>query len=678
MSHLLFADDVLLFTKAKNSQIRFITDLFERFSNASGLKINLSKSRAFYSTGTPSAKIDKLTSISGIRSTTSLDKYLGFPILKGRAKRSDFHFIINKMQSRLASWKNRLLNKPGRLALASSVLSSIPTYYMQVSWLPQSICDSIDQTTRNFLWRDSNNKGIHLVGWDKIARPKIQGGLGIRPAREANICLLGKLVWDMVQSSNKLWVDLLSKKYTSGPAILHTNGFPNASPTWSSIIRAKNILKDGFSWRAGSGSSSFWFSPWSSLGYLGTLVPYVDIHDLHLTVRDVLTFDSPHSRILYTQLPPSASVLINNFHIRFNDSIDDAFIWPSNKNGSYTAKSGYSWLMSQNNSATTPSLTHSWTWIWKFPLPEKIKFLFWLACHNSVPTLSLIYHRRMTSSSTCPRCGTHDETFLHCVRDCNFSRPIWQHLGFISPNFFYSTDVHEWLKFGSSGSQISAFSAGVWWAWRHRNLMCLQNETWSINRLSFNIQSMIATLTSCFSSHSTTNSEEIHVKWNNNNHSGIILNVDGSCLGSPVRAGFGGIIRNDSGYYLSGFSGFIQGSSDILHAELLAIYQGLTLAKNMAIDELVCYSDSLHCINLIKGPNINYHVYAVLIQDIKELISQSNTTICHTFREGNNCVDCLAKLGASSDSDLTIHASPPEGLLDILRSDATGTFFLRE
>jgi hypothetical protein len=364
LSHLFFADDVLLFTKAKNSQIRFISDLFERFSNASGLKINLSKSRAFYSTGTPQTKINKLTSLYGIRSTTSLDKYLGFPILKGRAKRSDLHFI-NKMQSRLAAWKNRLLNKPGRLALASSVLSSIPTYYMQISWLPQSICDSIDQTTRNFIWRDSNNKGIHLVGWDKIARPKIQGGLGIRPAREANICLLGKLVWDMVQSSNKLWVDLLSNKYTTGPAILHTNCLPNASPTWSSIIRAKNILKDGFSWRAGSGSSSFWFSPWSSLGYLGTLVPYVDIHDLHLAVKDVLTSDSPHSQILYTQLPSSASDLINNLHIRFNDSIDDAFIWPSNKNGLYTAKSGYSWLLSQNNPATTPSLSHSWTWIWK-------------------------------------------------------------------------------------------------------------------------------------------------------------------------------------------------------------------------------------------------------------------------------------------------------------------------
>ncbi|GAU51832.1 hypothetical protein TSUD_324470 [Trifolium subterraneum] len=208
------------------------------------------------------------------------------------------------------------------------------------------------------------------------------------------------------------------------------------------------------------------------------------------------------------------------------------------------------------------------------------------------------------------------------------------------------------LKSGSTGSQPFAFYAGVLWVWRLRNLMCLQNETWSINRLSFNIQSMIVIITSCFSSRSTTTSEEIHVKWNNNNYSSVILNVDESCLGSHIRAGFGGVIINDLGYYFSGFSGFIQGSSDILLAALFVIYQGLTLAKNMAIDVLVCYSNSLHCINLIKGPSIKYHAYDLLIQDIKELMSQN--------------------------FDLTIHASPPEGFLDILQSDAAGTFFLRE
>jgi hypothetical protein len=90
----------------------------------------------------------------------------------------------------------------------------------------------------------------------------------------------------------------------------------------------------------------------------------------------------------------------------------------------------------------------------------------------------------------------------------------------------------------------------------------------------------------------------------------------------------------------------------------------------MAIDQFAYYSDSLHCINLIKGSNIRYQVYDVLIQDIKELLSQSNITLCHTLREGNNCADFLANFKASSNSDLTIHASPPKGFSDILRSDA--------
>ncbi|GAU50504.1 hypothetical protein TSUD_409790 [Trifolium subterraneum] len=498
LSHLLFADDVLLFSKAKNSQLRFITDLFDHFSRASGLKINLSKSRAFYSAGIPHTKINKLTSISGIRSTVSLDKYLGFPILKGRAKRSDFHFIIDKMQSRLASWKNKLLNKLGRLALASSVISSIPSYYMQISWLPQSICDSIDQTTRNFIWRDSNNKGIHLVSWKKIARPKQHGGLSIRTARGQNISLLGKLVWDMVQSSNKLWVDLLSSKYVKGSTFLLSGNNSSGSPTWSSIIQAKNILKDGFSWRAGSGTSSFWSSHWTTLGQLGALVPYIDIHDLQLSIKDVLSTNSPHTHILYTQLPPSVSDLINNIHIKFNDSIDDAFIWTSNKNGSYTTKSGYNWLLSLQNLVTPHNPSLSWSWIWKLQLPEKIKFFFWLACHNSVPTLSLLNHRKMNLSATCARCGLREETFLHCVRDCDFSISIWHHIGFDNPYFFSSMDAHDWLKWGSTGSKAFIFSAGVWWSWRHCNLMCLNNGTWSLTRLSFNIHSMVDTFKNCF------------------------------------------------------------------------------------------------------------------------------------------------------------------------------------
>jgi hypothetical protein len=104
--------------------------------------------------------------------------------------------------------------------------------------------------------------------------------------------------------------------------------------------------------------------------------------------------------------------------------------------------------------------------------------------------------------------------------------------------------------------------------------------------------------------------------------------------------------------------GFIPETSDILFIEIYAIYKCLLLASDMGIDELVCYSNSLHCVNLIKGPQVKFRIHRVLIQDIKEMLSQSNVSLHHTLREKNQCAYFLAKLGASSDVDFLIYTSP--------------------
>lgn len=144
---------------------------------------------------------------------TSLEKYLGFPMLKGRARKEDFNFIIDKMHSRLASWKLKLLNKAGRMTLAKSVLTSIPIYYMQLNWIPSNICKKMDQITRNFIWRRSEDKGINLVICEKISQPKRLGGISIHSARDVNTAMLGKFVWDMHIEADKLWVQMLSNEY---------------------------------------------------------------------------------------------------------------------------------------------------------------------------------------------------------------------------------------------------------------------------------------------------------------------------------------------------------------------------------------------------------------------------------------------------------------------------------
>ncbi|XP_024636323.1 uncharacterized protein [Medicago truncatula] len=160
--------------------------------------------------------------------------------------------------------------------------------------------------------------------------------------------------------------------------------------------------------------------------------------------------------------------------------------------------------------------------------------------------------------------------------------------------------------------------------------------------------------------------EDKFVKWNHNNHPNVILNVDGSCLGSPTRTGYGGILRNDAGFYLYGFSGYIHDSSVILYAELYVIYQGLSLANEKGIVDLFCYSNSLLCINIITGPLLKFHAYAVLIQDIKELMEQTQATISHTLRERNQCADFMVKLGASSNYEFMHHDFPPTELLPLL------------
>ena len=148
-------------------------------------------------------------------------------------------------------------------------------------------------------------------------------------------------------------------------------------------------------------------------------------------------------------------------------------------------------------------------------------------------------------------------------------------------------------------------------------------------------------------------------RWNNNNHHCHVLNVDGSCLGSPIRAGFGGLIRNRAGYFLSGFSGYLPSSNCILLAGLTTIFKGLRLARDMGLEELVCYTDSQLSVNLIICDISKYHAYAVLVQDIKDTMASRNFIIQHTLREGNQCADYMAKLGAPSDFGFVLHPSTP-------------------
>ncbi|KAJ1396409.1 Ribonuclease H domain [Sesbania bispinosa] len=89
-------------------------------------------------------------------------------------------------------------------------------------------------------------------------------------------------------------------------------------------------------------------------------------------------------------------------------------------------------------------------------------------------------------------------------------------------------------------------------------------------------------------------------------------------------------------------------------------------------------TDSTLALKLILEDMSPYHQYAATISNIKSLLSKDwSVTILHTFREGNQSADCLAKRGVHAESAFEVLHLPPAELKDLLLADARGMEFSR-
>jgi len=148
------------------------------------------------------------------------------------------------------------------------------------------------------------------VGWDKFTRSKSLGELGVRVTHNANNALLGKLDWDIHTNANKSWVQILSNKNLGNSNVLDVPNM-NGSTTWNSILKARLVLRDGFLFRLGNNTTSFWYSFWTSLGTFASMVPWFDIHDISLCICDLIIDGNWNYNPLYTILPNNIQSHVN-------------------------------------------------------------------------------------------------------------------------------------------------------------------------------------------------------------------------------------------------------------------------------------------------------------------------------------------------------------------------------
>lgn len=142
--------------------------------------------------------------------TWDLGKYLRVPIAWGRNKKAIFQHILDKINTRLLGWKNKLLNAASCPTLVKSMITTILLYSTQTCWLPASICEEINKKAWSFFWTNKNGQRVHLLRWETMTSPEIKGGLNICSARNNNLAMLGKISWELIRDSDKLWIDIFN------------------------------------------------------------------------------------------------------------------------------------------------------------------------------------------------------------------------------------------------------------------------------------------------------------------------------------------------------------------------------------------------------------------------------------------------------------------------------------
>nr|GEW98105.1 RNA-directed DNA polymerase, eukaryota, reverse transcriptase zinc-binding domain protein [Tanacetum cinerariifolium] len=138
LSHMCFADDLLVLRKGNKGSLEVIKKSLDEFSHVSSLNPNLGKNTIFFDSIKEREKHD-LLEILPFKCGKLLVRYLGVPLLAKRLSVMDYKVLINKVEERINCWRNKTLSYVGRVLLLASVLSSMQIYWASVYLLPNAI-----------------------------------------------------------------------------------------------------------------------------------------------------------------------------------------------------------------------------------------------------------------------------------------------------------------------------------------------------------------------------------------------------------------------------------------------------------------------------------------------------------------------------------------------------------
>jgi hypothetical protein len=162
LNHLLFADDLVIFTSATSSEASILKTCLDKYCLWSGHSVNINKSNILFSKNTEDSTISRIREFLPYVTTPVSAKHLGLPLLIGRSKNNVFSDIFEKVQGCIEDWRSKTLSQAGKSILIKVVASSISSYAMSSFLLPDNFCHKLDMAFKNFWWGFLKDKSHNL------------------------------------------------------------------------------------------------------------------------------------------------------------------------------------------------------------------------------------------------------------------------------------------------------------------------------------------------------------------------------------------------------------------------------------------------------------------------------------------------------------------------------------
>ncbi|GJQ93591.1 RNA-directed DNA polymerase, eukaryota, reverse transcriptase zinc-binding domain protein [Tanacetum coccineum] len=504
LSHMFYADDAIFLGEWSDGNISTLIHVLKCFFHASGLKINLNKSKIM-GINVESAQVIQAAAKLGCLVLKCPFYYLGTRVGGSMTRVQAWQEIVEKVKSRLSKWKSKTLSIGGRLTLLKSVLGSIPVFHMSIFKVPSKVLHILESIRSHFFnGHDPGSKKASWVKWNNVLTDKKRGGLGVSSLFALNRGLMIKWVWKFLSQKDSLWTKVIVAIHGVGGKI-HSEWTSTGKSCWLSILSEVRSLQrkgmyvfDYLTHKMGNGESTkFWLDHWHTRGIFKDIFPrlYALESSKDVTVSSKI---GDTSLVCSFRRIPRGGIEQNQFDslVELVRSVTivpsaDRWNWNLESTGIFSVASARRRI----DEICLPNIGEETRWVKCVPI--KINVLAWKIKTDALPTRFNISRRGIDiQDMSCPICDNAIESTDHLFFRCGLVRDIankvlsWWNLDHANLNSY--AEWKSWLVSIRMDSKLKKMFEGVWYSiwwyvWIYRNKLLFDERKPSKSMLIDNV-----------------------------------------------------------------------------------------------------------------------------------------------------------------------------------------------